>query len=303
MAEVLLSPLVDFLFKRIFGDEKNADLLIHFLNAVFEETGEPLVESVEILNPYIDKDAVTDKMSVLDIRARAQARTLVNIEVQIRDEKDMRERTLYYWAKLYEEQLAEGNQYQALHKAITVNILKFNEMDNKRYHNVFHVREDTDGSLLTDRLEVHFLELPKLEHQAMGVEPRLVRWLTFLTMRSKEQLAELVKGDVVMEKAMTTLEFLSQDKQTRMLYEARQKALHDYASAIGNAEQRGLEQGIEQGIERGIEQGIERGIEQGIGKGKLEAAKNIARALLAAGVDWDIIAKTTGLSREQIEEG
>ena len=169
------------------------------------------------------------------------------------------------------------------------------ELGNARYHNVFHVREDTDGSLLTDRLEVHFLELPKLEHQAMGVEPRLVRWLTFLTMRSKEQLAELVKGDVVMEKAMTTLEFLSQDKQTRMLYEARQKALHDYASAIGNAEQRGLEQGIEQGIERGIEQGI--------GKGKLEAAKNIARALLAAGVDWDIIAKTTGLSREQIEEG
>ena len=79
MAEVLLSPLVDFLFKRIFGDEKNTDLLVHFLNAVFEEAGEPLVESVEILNPYIDKDALTDKMSVLDIRARTQARTLVDV--------------------------------------------------------------------------------------------------------------------------------------------------------------------------------------------------------------------------------
>ena len=295
MEEVLLSPLVDFLFKRIFGDEKNADLLIHFLNAVFEETGEPLVESVEILNPYIDKDAMTDKMSVLDIRARTQARTLVNIEVQIRDEGDMRERTLYYWAKLYEGQLAEGNRYHALHKAITVNILKFNEIGNERYHNVFHVREDTDGSLLTDRLEIHFLELPKLRHQAIGVEQRLVRWLTFLTVRSKERMAELVKGDAVMEKAMTTLEVLSQDERTRMLYEARQKALHDYASAIGNAEERG--------IEKGIEMGIGKGMEMGIGKGKLEAAKSIARALLASGIDWDIIAKTTGLSKEQIEEG
>ena len=49
------------------------------------------------------------------------------------------------------------------------------ELGNARYHNVFHVREDTDGSLLTDRLEVHFLESPNLRHQAIDVEPCLVR--------------------------------------------------------------------------------------------------------------------------------
>ena len=102
-------------------------------------------------------------------------------------------------------------------------------------------------------------------------------------------MAELVKGDAVMEEAMTTLEFLSQDEKTRMLYEARQKALHDYASAIGNAEERGMEKGI----------GI--GVEKGKLEGKLEAAKTIARALLASGIDLDIISKTTELSREQIE--
>ena len=285
----MLSPLVDFLFKRIFGDENNTDLLVHFLNAVFEEAGEPLVESVEILNPYIDKDALTDKMSVLDIRARTQARTLVDIEIQIRDEGDMRERTLYYWAKLYEGQLTEGDPYHALHKAITVNILNFNEIGNERYHNVFHVREDTDGSLLTDRLAIHFLELPKLRDQAVGVERRLVRWLTFLTVRSKERMAELVKGDAVMEKAMTTLEFLSQDEQTRMLYEARQKALHDYASAIGNAEERGMQKGIEIGREKGMEKGME--------KGRLD----VARAMMMDGESVERIMRFTGLSREEVE--
>ena len=181
-------------------------------------------------------------------------------------------------AILYEGQLAEGDKYQALHKAVTVNILSFNEIDNERYHNVFHVREDTDGSLLTDRLAIHFLELPKLRDQAVGVERRLVRWLTFLTVRSKERMAELVKGDAVMEKAMTTLEFLSQDQKTRMLYEARQKALHDYASAIGNAEERGKREG--------------------------EHAKaiSVARAMLAKGMDTALVAEVTGLPPEDIRK-
>ena len=66
----LLSPTVDFVFKRIFGDERNKDVLVDFLNSIFESAHRPLIESVEILNPFIDKEALTDKMSVLDIRAR-----------------------------------------------------------------------------------------------------------------------------------------------------------------------------------------------------------------------------------------
>ena len=250
--------------------KKNADVLIDFLNAIFEDSDEPLVETVEILNPFIEKDALSDKMSVLDIRARTQDRTLINIEIQIRDEHNMRERTLYYWSKLYEGQLAEGDPYHQLHKAISVNILNFREIENDRYHNVFHLREDTDGRLLTDQLEIHFLELSKLRDHPVAVDRSLIRWLTFLSARTKDHMVELVKGYPAMEKAMTTLEFLSQDQQTRMLYEARQKALHDYASAIGSA--------------------------------KLETAKAIARGLLESGVDLEIIMKTTELSKVQIEE-
>ena len=85
-----------------------------------------------------------------------------------------------------------------------------------------------------------------------------------------------------MEKAMTTLEFLSQDEQTRMLYEARQKALHDYASAIGRAEERGMEKGIGIGVE----------------KGKLE----VARQMLAKGMDATLVSEVTGLPPEDIRK-
>ena len=79
-----------------------------------------------------------------------------------------------------------------------------------------------------------------------------------------------------MEKAMTTLEFLSQDQKTRMLYEARQKALHDYASAIGHAEERGME------------------------KGKLEGRLEVARRMLTKGVSLEEAADLTDLSMEEL---
>ena len=237
MSEVLLSPLVDFLFKRLFGDEKNTDLLIHFLNAVFDESGGPVITSVEILNPYLDKDALSDKMSILDIKARTQDHALVNVEIQIRNERNIRERTLYDWAKLYEEQLTEGTFYRDLNRTITVNLLNFVDVANERYHNVYRIREDIDGSLLTERME------------------------------------ELVRGDAVMEKAMTTPEFLSQDRRTRMLYEERQKGLHDYVSAIEDATE----------------------------KGKIEGKLEMARLLLAKGLGIEMIEEASGLAREQIE--
>ncbi|MBC7348056.1 MAG: Rpn family recombination-promoting nuclease/putative transposase, partial [Clostridia bacterium] len=91
MSELLL-PKVDFVFKRIFGSEENKDVLAAFLNAVLKpEPGRELTE-VEILNPYIDKEALGDKMSILDVRARTAGGTLINIEVQLVNRYDMEKR-------------------------------------------------------------------------------------------------------------------------------------------------------------------------------------------------------------------
>ena len=272
----LLDPKVDFVFKRIFGDERNKDVLVHFLNSIFESAHEPLIESVEILNPYLDKDALTDKMSVLDIRARTTTRSLINIEIQLWNAGDMQKRTLYYWAKLYTGQMEEGDQYRTLQKSITVNVLDFITIENEQYHNVFHVREDKTGQLLTDALEIHFLELRKLRNELLKPEQRLVRWMLFLSSRTREHMEELAKEDPAMLKALTTLEFLSQDEEARQLYEARQKALHDYASAIGAARDKGLTEGRTEGRK-------ERDIE-------------FARQLLAEGEPLERVARLTGLS-------
>ncbi len=240
--EKLLSPLVDFLFKRLFGDEERTDILIAFLNGIFEDAGAPRVTSVQLLNPYIDKDALTDKMSVLDIVARTDQATLIDIEIQIHNTGEMRERSLYYWTKLYEGQLHEGETYHALHPAVAINVLDFVEIPNDRMHNVFQLRNQ-GGALLTDHLTLHFLELPKLAQSALQEQTPLVRWLAFLKAQTKADREILVKGDPIMEKAFNALEFLSHDEQTRQRYEARQKALHDYATAKREGEQKGRQEG------------------------------------------------------------
>ncbi len=253
--ERLLSPLVDFLFKRLFGDEERTDILIAFLNGIFDDAGAPRVTSVQLLNPYIDKDALTDKMSVLDIVARTDQAMLIDIETQIRNTGEMREQSLYYWTKLYESQLHEGETYHTLHPAIAINVLDFVEIPNDRVHNVFQLCNQ-DGVMLTDHLTIHFLELPKLAQGTPREQSALIRWLAFLKAQTKSDREVLVKGDPIMEKALNTLEFLSHDEQTRQRYEARQKALHDYATAIETAKRAGREEGKEDMVRRMLVAGL-----------------------------------------------
>ncbi|MCL4351815.1 MAG: Rpn family recombination-promoting nuclease/putative transposase [Firmicutes bacterium] len=138
----LLNPQVDFVFKRIFGMQENQDVLLSFLNAVFEDSNEPTVSSVEILNPFLEKDAITDKMSVLDVKAKTDDGTLINVEIQFRDHQNMVKRTLYYWAKMFEDQLQQSSQYHQLRKTVTINVVRFSCLPGHRFHTSFHLLED-----------------------------------------------------------------------------------------------------------------------------------------------------------------
>ncbi|MCL6575691.1 Rpn family recombination-promoting nuclease/putative transposase [Kyrpidia sp.] len=157
------------------------------------------------------------------------------------------------------------------------------------YHSTFHLREDKTGLLLTDLAEIHFVELPKLKEQSLGTERRLVKWMLFLTAKTREQLEVLVMGDPVMRKALTTLEFLSQDEETRRLYEERMKGLQTYMADIEGARREGREEGREEGRKEGREEGHR------------EARREIARAMLEAGDNVEKVVRLTKLPREQVE--
>jgi predicted transposase/invertase (TIGR01784 family) len=283
MAE-LLRPSLDFVFKGIFGTEENKDeVLLNFLNQAIRETEPKPFTGLTLMNTHIDKDMIDDKRSVLDVRAKNEDGKQVNVEIQVDPQDYMSKRTLYYWAKCYEEQLKEGDSYRKLQKTITMNILVSRFLPNDRFHNVFHLREDHTGEILVEDIEIHFFELSKLK-KSHGMDDPLVRWLTFIKGVSKDMWEELAMSTPGLKKAMTTLEFLSQDKKMRALALAREKALRDEISKLDWARTEGEEKGRAEGEEKGK------------AVGKLEVAKN----LLNKGMSVLEIFEVTGLPESEI---
>jgi predicted transposase/invertase (TIGR01784 family) len=125
------------------------------------------IAALEILNPFNDKDALDDKLSILDIKARDQSGRQFNVEMQLLAYGAFRQRALYYWARLHQAQLQEGKDYQTLRPTIAICFVDsplFPEIP--AYHLLFELRERAHGLLFTDQLAVHILELPKFTKSA-----------------------------------------------------------------------------------------------------------------------------------------
>ena len=283
----ILSPKVDFVFKRIFGNENNPKILISFLNAVIKPKDR--IKTVQVMNNEIDKESIDDKFSRLDIKAKTDKDELINIEIQIRDEHNMVKRSLYYWSKMFESQLIEGQKYDKLAKTICINILNFKCLNTKEAHSVYRLKEINTNEELTDIQEIHFIELPKLPKDA-EIKDVFDAWMEFIEnpISSKLEKAELTIEEI--REAKNELLKLSANDKERMKYEDRKAALLDKVSAIENAEEKGIEIGKKIGKEIGREIGKK--------EGTIEVAKN----LIEAGIDIEIVLKTTGLKRNDIEK-
>jgi len=229
-----ISPRIDIAFKKIFGVEENKDLLISFINSVVGE--EEQVSSVTILNPYNPKNFKKDKLSILDIKAENEDGKRFNIEIQISDEADYDKRALYYWAKLYTEQLQVAQDYSTLSKAIGIHILNFTSIPEvKNYHNVFHITEKNSGLAYFKDLELHTIELNKftdnpneqLSDIVQKVKSSLDMWTTFLTRNDLLKADHLPKelNDQNLKKAISVLEVMNFSEDEREAYEDHLKWL------------------------------------------------------------------------------
>lgn len=269
----LLNPQIDFVFKKIFGTEKNKPILINFLNAVIKPTTP--IKDVEIKNNDIDKDFLEDKFSRLDVKATTNNKEHINIEIQVKNEYNMIQRTLYYWSKMYSEQIQNRDNYSKLERTVCINILNFKYLKNDKYHNAYRLKEITSNEELTDLQEIHFIELPKFneignKEYVENVEKMdaLEKWLEFLVEPESNTVRELEKSSEEIRLAKDELYKLSMNSEEREKYNMREKAIYDRISALEGARE----------------------------EGKLEVAKK----LLIANVDMDIIVSSTGLSEDEL---
>jgi predicted transposase/invertase (TIGR01784 family) len=284
-----ISPRVDLAFKKIFGVEENKDLLISLINSIVGQ--EDQVADITLLNPYNPKNFRQDKLSILDIKAKGIDGKRFNIEIQISDEADYDKRALYYWAKLYTEQLKVAEDYSALSKAIGIHILNFTSIPQARnYHNVFHITEKENGFAYFKDLELHTIELNKFTSDSneeladivAKTKNALDMWVAFLTRH------DLLKADMLpkeldndtLKKALHVLDVLNFSEEERELYEDHLKWLRIEANTLKKATEKAKEEGIMEGVE----------------KRNIEVAINMLKQKL----DDKLISSVTGLTLEEI---
>ena len=204
---------------------------------------------------------------------------------------------MYYWAKLYSDQLNQGEDYGVLNNTVVVNVLGYNQFSHGKIHSVYQIRDKESGEKLGDFLEIHFLEIRKIEESQQEINEDLKGWLLFLSDPENQRLMRLGKENEEMEKAINLLEELSRSREERAIAEEREKALRDELSFRKAA----LEKGLREGRAEGRAEGLAEGIEKGLDKGMLQEKLNTAKKLLQKGMALSEVAEITGLSPEEIE--
>ena len=293
----LMDLKVDYAFKQLFGSEKNKEITVVFLNAILAKTGRNTIKEVMFVNQEVGGEYLDDKQSRLDIVVRTQSNELINVEMQLSNQNDMMKRTVFYWSRLFTDQLQKGKGYHTLLPTITINICDFTLFtDTNRYHNTYHLYEDESLKRLShqdDVLEIHFIEMNKFikswdADELNSLEDILVRWLLLLGMvdaRKQKvydniyvELEELAMKDERLIEALNAWEELSQTPDTIIAYHSRLKTIIDEEAKLDYAKHKGKEEGIEEGI------------------------KTVAKKMISKGKNNEEIMEATDLALEAIEQ-
>ncbi|QDH18329.1 Rpn family recombination-promoting nuclease/putative transposase [Wolbachia endosymbiont of Carposina sasakii] len=306
-----LDPKNDISFKRIFGTEKNKDILIHFLNDILGFTGKSTIQDIEFLSTIQDPDIASKKQSIVDVLCRDENGLQVIVEMQVAKTKGFEKRAQYYAAKAYSRQSDKGDQYHDLKEIIFIAIADCILFpDKSEYKSKHTIRdEDTNEHDLKDFYFI-FIELPKFpktkEDQLSSIVEKWVYFFRYADETSEQELERIIGSDLIIKRAYEELNRFNWSEKEFIAYEQEIKRIRDeqavLAQKLDDATEKGREEGKEEGIQIGHEKGRAEGIQIGAEKGEKQAKITVAKNLLKAGVSIDIIAQTTGLTVDEVKD-
>jgi predicted transposase/invertase (TIGR01784 family) len=267
----LLKVKLDFVFKLIFGDQRNTDILAGFLKSVLDIPDDEY-DRLTIIDPHVKKESADDKYGILDVKLHTKNGTIIHVEIQIEQIDYMEHRIIYDQSKMITEQIKSGDKWGVINRVVSIVITDFPfPAEGTGYHHEFRLRTK-DGVEFSRLKEIHTLDLSKLPSVTDNTE--LWPWAKFVKSdNSEEELDVLAQKSPELRRAVGVLKELSADERTRMLAEEREIARRNYVSGLEGAEQ----------------------------KGRQEERNNIARNMLRRNRPIDEIIEDTGLTREQID--
>ncbi|RHA14922.1 Rpn family recombination-promoting nuclease/putative transposase [Megasphaera sp. AM44-1BH] len=248
-----LNRLNDVFFKALLGSEERKTLTLNFINAILNREGSNAFTSItfsdkEIVPPRIDR-----KLSFLDVLVKMDDGTRVHVEVQVLMDEYMVNRSLYYWGRIYSRELDKGDLYADLRPVIKINLLDFNQFPQyDTYVNTYHIMNDDTHDILTNHLEMHFIELKKIHISDIKKLKRSERWIAYFSPNFTDQERRaLAMSDTAIREAMDYEKQFATNNELKSAYWEHERTMRDIASALYSREKAGQERGERIGQERG----------------------------------------------------
>lgn len=274
VTDKLMDPKIDFTFKELFAhDEVN---FINLANAILGLKDDKKIISVEFLNKEMSKEQKDDRGAILDVLARLNNGSYINLEMQYGDHKDFEQRSTFHFSKVFVSQLKKNQFFHELKPVIMVNILNFVLYKDVEYFHTPVICVDGNHREIRRNpyFEMHFFEIPKFGKTCYDKTDPQEKWMLFFKEPKEETLKELAMQDAGIAKAFENLQILSKDPKKRAMYEARKMELLDYQNDVYVS---GLE-------------------------GETRKALEVARKLKKRKMTVSEIMELTGLSMEQVKK-
>ncbi len=266
-----LLPLTDdYIFKRVFAYKGNESVLKDFLEALLKIE----IKGIKITNPEIIPYEKGEKRGLLDIKAEINDGTMLDVEMQMKNERNTEERATEYMGKMISEQLQVGEDYQNLKKSIVIFITNYNFLKRNSYHSVGRMKfdktiedeyvnmgYDEEDELASKYIEVHYIELPKFKKKELSKFTKLDQWMCIFT-QNKEGIMLAEKENKEIKRAINTLDFLSKDPKERERHNSIVMAEYNRLVSEHNFFNDGLEKGMKKRKKRKFNRNSKRNAER-----------------------------------------
>ena len=291
-----INPYTDFGFKQLFGTPLNKDLLISFLNSLFD--GKEVVRDLTYLNGESLGNGYGDRRAIFDVYCENEQGETFIVEMQKAEQQFFKDRSVFYSTFPIQNQGKKGIWNFKLKGVYTIGILDF-VFPNHEYpqdslrHEVKLVDVD-DKHVFYDKLTFFYLEMPKFNKKEEELKTMFDKWLFVL-----HNLSRLMKRPAALQERIFTrlfeqAEIARYTPEERQDYEDSLKVYRDMKNVLDTAELRGLEKGRKEGRREGRKEGIE--------QGTFEERRKNAKAMKALGLPLETIVKVTGMSADDIDK-
>ncbi len=281
--DAVLKMKDDVMFKAFFSRKENKKFLKDFISSIL---GEEIKIKEVIHDARLEQLARERKYGILDLDVELESGEFINIEMQLRDNNNIEERTTFYAAKKISEQEGIGTNYENLRKVIIITILDYKFIDLPEYiTETVRIARGHQDYELNNTTKYYYIELPKFRKQNPDMSNKKNQWLAFLDRERGDLLDMAKKENKLINEADEHYNILTGEEEAKRLAEIRLLSAMEEHSALETARHEGAKRGMREGLKQGKKQGL----------------IIVAKKLKEKNMDIESIMEATGLSREEVE--